>query len=73
MKILLFHPWLKSKGGAERIVYEYYKRSKHKIKISTWNYIKELGIILKKKLMILKKKILLVYMIKNLKEFLEDI
>jgi len=41
MKILLFHPWLKSKGGAERLVYEYYKRSKHKIKILTWNYIKE--------------------------------
>jgi len=41
MKILIFHPWLKSKGGAERIVYEYYKRSKHKIKILTWNYIKE--------------------------------
>ncbi|MFP3317445.1 MAG: glycosyltransferase family 4 protein [Candidatus Nanopusillus sp.] len=41
MKILLLHPWLKSKGGAERVVYEYYKRSKHKIKIMTWNYIKE--------------------------------
>jgi glycosyltransferase involved in cell wall biosynthesis len=41
MKILLFHPWLKSKGGAERVVYEYYRRSKHKIKILTWNYIKE--------------------------------
>jgi glycosyltransferase involved in cell wall biosynthesis len=41
MKILLFHPWLKSKGGAERVVYEYYKRSRHKIKILTWNYIKE--------------------------------
>jgi glycosyltransferase involved in cell wall biosynthesis len=41
MKILLFHPWLKSKGGAERVVYEYYKRSKYKIKILTWNYIKE--------------------------------
>jgi len=41
MKILLFHPWLKSRGGAERVVYEYYKRSKHKIKILTWNYIKE--------------------------------
>jgi glycosyltransferase involved in cell wall biosynthesis len=38
MKILLFHPWLKSKGGAERVVYEYYKRSKHKIKILTWYY-----------------------------------
>ncbi|MFP3290037.1 MAG: glycosyltransferase family 4 protein [Candidatus Nanopusillus acidilobi] len=41
MKILLFHPWLKSKGGAERVVYEYYKRSKHKIKILTWYYNKE--------------------------------
>jgi len=41
MKILLFHPWLKSKGGGERLVYEYYKRSKHKINILTWNYIKE--------------------------------
>jgi glycosyltransferase involved in cell wall biosynthesis len=41
MKILLFHPWLKSKGGAERLVYEYYKRSKHKIKILTWYYNKE--------------------------------
>jgi glycosyltransferase involved in cell wall biosynthesis len=41
MRILLFHPWLKSKGGAERVVYEYYKRSEHKIKILTWNYIKE--------------------------------
>jgi glycosyltransferase involved in cell wall biosynthesis len=41
MKILLFHPWLKSKGGAERLVYEYYKRSKYKIKILTWYYNKE--------------------------------
>jgi glycosyltransferase involved in cell wall biosynthesis len=41
MKILLFHPWLKSKGGGERLVYEYFKRSKHKIKIMTWIYIKE--------------------------------
>ena len=41
MKILLFHPWLKSRGGAERVVYEYYKRSKNEIKILTWNYIKE--------------------------------
>ena len=41
MKILLFHPWLKSKGGGERLVYEYFKRSRHKIKIMTWIYIKE--------------------------------
>jgi glycosyltransferase involved in cell wall biosynthesis len=41
MKILLFHPWLKSKGGGERLVYEYFRRSNHKIKIMTWIYIKE--------------------------------
>ncbi|EOD42265.1 Glycosyltransferase [Candidatus Nanobsidianus stetteri] len=41
MKILLFHPWLKSKGGGERLVYEYFRRSKHKIKIMTWIYIRE--------------------------------
>jgi len=41
MKILLFHPWLKSKGGGERLVYEYFKRSRHKIKIMTWIYIRE--------------------------------
>jgi len=41
MKILLFHPWLKSKGGGERLVYEYFRRSRHKIKIMTWIYIKE--------------------------------
>jgi len=41
MKILLFHPWLKSKGGGERLVYEYFRRSKHKIRIMTWIYIRE--------------------------------
>jgi glycosyltransferase involved in cell wall biosynthesis len=41
MRILLFHPWLKSKGGGERLVYEYFRRSKHKIKIMTWIYIRE--------------------------------
>jgi glycosyltransferase involved in cell wall biosynthesis len=41
MKVLLFHPWLKSKGGGERLVYEYLRRSKHKIKIMTWIYIRE--------------------------------
>lgn len=38
MKIYLFHPWIKSKGGAERLIYEYYKRSKNKIIIFTWYY-----------------------------------
>jgi len=39
MKVLLFHPWIKSKGGAERLILEYTKRSKHKIDILTWIYI----------------------------------
>lgn len=38
MRILLFHPWIKSKGGAEKLVLEYVKRSKHKIHILTWFY-----------------------------------
>lgn len=38
MKILLFHPWIKSKGGAERLIYEYIKRSKHKITVFTWYF-----------------------------------
>ena len=41
MKIILFHPWIKSKGGAERLIYEYTKRSKHKFIILSWIYIKE--------------------------------
>ncbi|MGB9674715.1 MAG: glycosyltransferase, partial [Nanopusillaceae archaeon] len=40
MEILLFHPWLKSRGGAERLVYEYQKRSKNNITILAWNYIR---------------------------------
>jgi len=39
MKILLFHPWIKSKGGAERLILEYIKRSKHKIDVLTWIYL----------------------------------
>jgi len=39
MKILLFHPWIKSKGGAEKLILEYIKRSKHKIDILTWIYL----------------------------------
>jgi len=38
MKILLFHPWIKSKGGAEKLILEYVKRSRHKIDILTWFY-----------------------------------
>ncbi|BFI73646.1 glycosyl transferase [Nanoarchaeota archaeon] len=41
MEILLFHPWIKSKGGAEKLIYEYIKRSKNKFMILSWLYIKE--------------------------------
>jgi glycosyltransferase involved in cell wall biosynthesis len=40
-KIALFHPWLKSKGGAEKVVLELLKKSKHKIDVYTWVYDKE--------------------------------
>jgi len=40
-KIALFHPWIKSKGGAERVVLEILKKSKdkrYKIDVYTWVY-----------------------------------
>ncbi|MBL7059159.1 glycosyltransferase [Candidatus Pacearchaeota archaeon] len=40
-KIALFHPWIKSRGGAERVVLEIIKNSKHKIDLFTWVYDKE--------------------------------
>jgi len=38
MKIALFHPWLKSKGGAERLVLEFLKNTKHDVDVYTWVY-----------------------------------
>lgn len=40
-KIALFHPWIKSKGGAEKVVLELLEKSKHKFEIYTWVYDKE--------------------------------
>jgi len=40
-KIALFHPWLKSKGGAEKVVLEILKKSRHKVDLYTWVYDKE--------------------------------
>jgi glycosyltransferase involved in cell wall biosynthesis len=37
-KIALFHPWIKSKGGAEKLILEILKTSKHKIDLYTWIY-----------------------------------
>jgi len=40
-KIALFHPWIKSKGGAEKVVLELLEKSKHDFDIYTWVYDKE--------------------------------
>jgi glycosyltransferase involved in cell wall biosynthesis len=40
-KIALFHPWIKSKGGAEKVVLELMEKSKHKINLYTWIYDRE--------------------------------
>ena len=37
-KIALFHPWIKSYGGAERLVLEFLKNTKYDIDIYTWIY-----------------------------------
>ena len=41
MDIALYHPWLKEKGGAEKVVLEIAERSKHDITIYTLFYDKE--------------------------------
>jgi len=41
LKIALFHPWLKSRGGAERVVLEFLKNTKHNVEVYTWVYNKE--------------------------------
>lgn len=40
-KIALFHPWIKSKGGAEKVVLEILKSKKYDIDLYTWVYDKE--------------------------------
>ena len=40
-KIALFHPWIKSKGGAEKVILELLEKSKHKFEVYTWVYDKE--------------------------------
>lgn len=41
LKIALFFPWIKSRGGAERVILELLKNSKQKIDVYTWVYNKE--------------------------------
>ncbi len=38
LRIALFHPWIKSRGGAERVVLEILKDKKYNIDIYTWVY-----------------------------------
>ena len=40
-KIALFHPWIKSRGGSEKVVLEILKNKTHKVDIYTWVYDKE--------------------------------
>jgi glycosyltransferase involved in cell wall biosynthesis len=40
-KIALFHPWIKSRGGAEKVVLEMLQKSKHEIDLYTWVYDKD--------------------------------
>ncbi len=40
-KIALFHPWIKSKGGAEKVILELLTKSKHKFDLYTWAYNKK--------------------------------
>lgn len=37
-KIALFHPWIKSKGGAEKVILELLKKSKNQFDFYTWAY-----------------------------------
>tara|TARA_Y100000034_G_scaffold67954_1_gene81991 strand:- start:665 stop:1819 length:1155 start_codon:yes stop_codon:yes gene_type:complete len=41
MKIALFHPWIKSKGGAEKVVLNFLMNTKHKVEVYTWVYDKK--------------------------------
>jgi len=41
MELAIYHPWLKEKGGAEKVVLETAKRSKHNVTIFTFLYDKE--------------------------------
>jgi len=41
MKIALFHPWIKSRGGAEKVILELVKNSSFNIDIYTWYYDKK--------------------------------
>ena len=41
VRIALFHPWLKSRGGGEKVVLEFLKNTKHDVDVYTWIYEQE--------------------------------
>lgn len=40
-KIALFHPWIKSRGGAEKVILELLEKSKYDFDVYTWAYDEE--------------------------------
>jgi glycosyltransferase involved in cell wall biosynthesis len=40
-KIAIFHPWIKSRGGAEKVILELLEKSKYQFEVYTWVYDKE--------------------------------
>jgi len=41
VRIALFHPWIKSRGGGEKVILEILKNKNHEVDIYTWVYDKE--------------------------------
>ena len=38
MTVALFHPWIYTRGGAERLILEWLKRTEHDVNVYTWVY-----------------------------------
>lgn len=38
MRVALFHPWIHTKGGAERLILEWLKRTEFDVNVYTWAY-----------------------------------
>ena len=41
VRIALFYPWIKSRGGAEKVILEILKNKSHEVDIYTWVYDKK--------------------------------
>ena len=40
-RLCLFHPWIKSRGGAEAVVLAFLKNTKYEVDVYTWVYDKD--------------------------------